>query len=225
MLYIDDAFAFSRSHGAQPIQATVTPQGEPPTLPGAGVDEFAKALGLPGADSLAGEESMASSLIGASSALCEKWSGVVPVTREYVFSYDLHPYLGKGGMIGTLPNPPELSPWVSLPRHPLQEIVSVTAHGEAVPDYTVDDRSNPPRVRLPVAWAISGGMASLEITAVMGTDPDEENNTMLNSYATAVIWLATYLYENRGCDGGDAMKRSGACNFLRPYRLAGGHLL
>ena len=218
MIRLDDPWAF-RSSRAEPMQAVIVPQGPAPELPGANLEAFAKSLGLPGPSSLAGEEAIINALLGGARERCERYSGFVPKRREYRFQWDLHPVYGSRGRSGVLPSPNELSPWFELPRQPLHEVTEVLFDGEAVEEFEVDNHSNPPRVRVPIQWAMGRGMGSFEIVAQMGPEDADE------TFSAAVLWLATFLYDNRGCDGGDALKRSGARDLLTPLRVAGGHLL
>ena len=98
---------------------------------------------------------------------------------------------------------------IELPYTALVRVLSVTGGCDAI-CWEVVSTGRPAKIRID-GW---DGISELTITynAGMATIPA--------SIKTAIMMIASFMYEHRGqCDGDDAMKKSGAATLLRPYRV------
>lgn len=96
-----------------------------------------------------------------------------------------------------------------LPYTALVSVLSVSSACAAL-DWEVVSTGRPAKIRLD-GW---DGITEVTITynAGMAFIP--------TAIKTGIMMLAAFMYEHRGqCDGHDAIKRSGAANLLRPYRV------
>jgi len=179
----------------EPLQAAVTAQELADWLGVSADDPLLNALALTGTDA------------------ASKFLSLELIERTWVLTYDRLPerqsgYAGLGQM------PSLQSWWIDFPIAPLISVDSVTVGGEPIDsaDYKFDTKS----ARLFMDNLSNDG--ELVVTYVAGLSEVSE------IIKTAILMLASYLYEHRGaCSVDDAMKTSGAAAILQPYkRIVGG---
>ena len=96
-----------------------------------------------------------------------------------------------------------------LPYTALIEVTSVTA-GDGELDYLIQSERRPAKITVP-AWTMEHELR-IVYTAGMPLVPV--------AIKSAIMMIGGFLYDHRGaCDAMDAVKRSGALNLLRPYRV------
>ncbi len=122
------------------------------------------------------------------------WRGVIPV-QDYLPT-QISPYY-------------PLNTRFELPYTGLVSITSVLSDGDAL-QYEVEANRRPARITL-LDWDRS---EEVIITYVARMNP------IPTAISEAIKMMAAFAYEHRGqCDADDALKRSGAANLLRPYRV------
>ena len=96
-----------------------------------------------------------------------------------------------------------------LPYTGLVAVDSVTCGGEEL-EYTVQEKRRPARITVQ-GWDRT---KELEIAYTAGME------TIPAAIKYGIMQVATYLYDHRGdCDADDAIRKSGAANLLKPYRV------
>ena len=124
-----------------------------------------------------------------------EWVGIVPVPAPA--RLQVSPYI----------DPPST---FDMPYTALVEVTSVTGNGDEVLDYTLQDQRRPAKITVH-GWDYLSEIR-IEYTAGMASIPA--------AIKSAIMMLASFLYDHRGgCDADDALRKSGAVNLLRPYRV------
>ena len=173
-----------------------TPQTD--TVSPVGLAEFAQFVGADAADPL-----LPDLLVAATDAAIRwinqdlaprQWAGIVPVP-------DLRDkQISPQGRV---------SKTFELPYTALIEVHSVTAGGGEL-DYILQPERRPAKITVP-AWDMA---EELKITYTAGM------MTVPTAIKSAIMMIGGFLFDHRGaCDAMDAIKRSGAVNLLRPYRV------
>lgn len=203
-------------HKARPVnwvQGTVVAGARPAV---AGLD----ALALDAFLSMGGfvdqaEQDMVQGIVDTAVEMIADYTGYEPTQRAIKVKWDTHPqteryYPGVVGVGGGL------QPWIKIPRYPVKSVDAITVAGVPLTaaDYETDLDSNPPRVAF-----ISFGHGAIEMDITTGPAVSVDPR-----FKQAVLALAAYLYENRGCAFESALKQSGAAAIARPLRIAIGGL-
>lgn len=202
------------------FQAVPEPtEPRPSTITGLSVDDLGEFLGM--GDALpASERAVLDGFLQASIERAVQFTGYEPANRAYTFRFDAHPAIlrGRGGA-GLMPE--QLAPWAMLPRRPVDAVNEVRVAGGSVP-FEADTVSNPPRVQFDLSAVTGVEMAVIEIDTIIGPGDVQSPDPR---FVTAVLMLAAYLYENRGCsDTGSALASSGAMTMLKGLRVRTGGL-
>lgn len=206
------------------INFVARPLAPRPAIPGISVAALAAYIGIPGGEaSMVPEEiSMISSMLSASVERLVEYAGYEPVSVQYEFRYDAHPSAmryrhGAGPVFG------EPTAWIELSRRPLfgsDPVTSVKQNGDEVQlsEVKVDAASNPPRVQVPLLATTGDDMAQIRIEVNVGdSSPDPR-------FVSAVLSLAAYTYDHRGCSMSGSLTESGAAQMVRGLRVARGGL-
>ena len=124
-----------------------------------------------------------------------EWVGIVPVPAPA--RLQVSPYI----------DPPST---FDMPYTALVEVTSVTGNGGEDLEYTLQDQRRPAKITVH-GWDYLSEIR-IEYTAGMASIPA--------AVKSAIMMLASFLYDHRGgCDADDALRKSGAVNLLRPYRV------
>jgi len=196
------------------IQGTVVAgdRAQVPGLMAADLDAFITIGGFIDAT----EEAMVQSILDAAIEIVCGYTGYEPTQRQMRVKFDVHPqqfrfYDGVRQVGG------HTSPWIKLPRYPVISIDSVFATEAETTillteaDYEIDLDSNPARVSL---ISFSAGQINIDITV-------GPTGSILPRFKQAVLNVAAYMYEHRGCKYDDSiLKASGAASICRPLRVA-----
>jgi len=110
----------------------------------------------------------------------------------------------------------QLSPYIDpsstfeLPYTALISVQSVTGNDNEVLDYELESDRRPAKVRV-IGWDYMSEIR-IEYTAGMSFVP--------GAIRTAIMMIGGFIYDHRGgCDAEDALKKSGAMNLLRTYKV------
>ncbi len=112
----------------------------------------------------------------------------------------------KRGSAKTLSRLTSQEEWIELPYTGLIEVKAVSVDSTAY-EYETED-GNPAKVKV---TGYTEGEITITYTAGFVTIPQVIKD--------AVKMVSVYLYENRGADSSDAVKKSGAANLLKRYRV------
>ena len=147
------------------------------------------------------------------------------LNRAYTLEWDRHPER-QSGYSGLGPIPALQSWWIEFPLHPVAVVTSVTVDGDLIApeDYQVDTKTKPARISfnyLPFSLSFNStsslttGAIVIEYTAGYAAAEFAPQGLLLG-----IKSLAAYTYEHRGmCDAGEAVEKSGAMSFWRPYTV------
>lgn len=190
-----------------------------PAVSGLSASDLSAFLGF-GDFTTPAEDAILQSFIDTAIEMLVKFTGYEPSEVNYKIKYDRHPRALRytGGISGV----GEYDEWLEIPRHPLKSVNSLTISGDLVADYEVDTESNPPRVALK-SYSVSFDYPSFgEIEIDLTCGPGA--NGVDPIFITSSLLLASYLYNNRGCNIKNAISESGASAMIRPLRVATGGL-
>lgn len=127
--------------------------------------------------------------------LPRQWVGIVP-----------EPSLVRAQLSPAL-DPPNT---FELPYTALVSVEDVTGNGGEFLNYTLQAARRPAKITVH-DWDYRSELR-IEYTAGMAIIP--------HAIKSAIMMVGAFMYDHRGgCDAQDAIKRSGAANLLRPYRV------
>lgn len=122
-----------------------------------------------------------------------EWVGIIP--KAQLREAQLSPIRDGGNVF-------------ELPYTGLVSVESVTVDGDDI-EYTVEAERRPARITLP-AW--DGSEVRVEYTAAMDVIPA--------AIKMGITSIAAFMFDHRGsCDADFALKKSGAMNTLKSYRV------
>ena len=122
-----------------------------------------------------------------------EWVGIIP--KAQLRPFQLSPIRDQGNVF-------------ELPYTGLVSVESVTVDGDDL-EYTLEAERRPARITLP-AW--DGSEVRVEYTAGMDVIPA--------AIKLGITTIAAFMFDHRGaCDAEFALAKSGAMNFLKPYRV------
>lgn len=192
-----------------------------PAVSGLSASDLSAFLGF-GDFTTPAEDALLQSFIDTAIEMLVKFTGYEPASVDYKIRYDRHPKAIRytGGISGS----GEYAEWLEIPRQSLQSVNSLTISGDVIDasNYEIDDKSNPPRVALK-SYDVSfdyPSFAEIEIDITVGPGAEGASNIFI----TSALMLASYVYNNRGCNIKNAISESGAANMIRPLRVAVGGL-
>jgi hypothetical protein len=122
-----------------------------------------------------------------------EWVGIIP--KAYLRPFQLSPMRDTGNVF-------------ELPYTNLLSVESVSIDGQTV-EFTLEAERRPARITLP-SW--DGSEVRVEYTAGMDVIPA--------AIKLGITTIAAFMFDHRGaCDAEFALAKSGAMNFLKPYRV------
>lgn len=158
------------------------------------------------------------SFVGASAA-DPLLPGLLQAATDAVIRYinqDLLPRAWVGIVPALTPTRLQLSPYIDpsstfeLPYTALISVQSVTGNDNEVLDYELESDRRPAKLRV-IGWDYMSEIR-IEYTAGMAFVP--------GAIRTAIMMIGGFIYDHRGgCDAEDALKKSGAMNLLRTYKV------
>lgn len=172
----------------------------------------------------------ANALISEARQLIEDGVGIAMITQTWKVAFDRWPVTSgdwwSGVRQGSISDLHGAADSVTIPRFPLQSIVSVTTYDEsgagsvAGAIFDVDTYQKPGRISLRSGQTLPSATRSvnaIEIVYVAGYGAAVDVPAVLKR---AVKQVAAYLYSHKGddCDYGDALKAAG--NLVDNYRVA-----
>jgi hypothetical protein len=127
--------------------------------------------------------------------LQREWVGIVPALTPT--RLQLSPYIDPSSTF-------------ELPYTALISVQSVTGNDNEVLDYELESDRRPAKLRV-IGWDYMSEIR-IEYTAGMAFVP--------GAIRTAIMMIGGFIYDHRGgCDAEDALKKSGAMNLLRTYKV------
>jgi hypothetical protein len=127
--------------------------------------------------------------------LQREWVGIVPALTPT--RLQLSPYIDPSSTF-------------ELPYTALISVQSVTGNDTEVLDYELESDRRPAKLRV-IGWDYKSEIR-IEYTAGMPFVP--------GAIRTAIMMIGGFIYDHRGgCDAEDALKKSGAMNLLRTYKV------
>jgi len=188
--------------------------------------DLATWLGVPATDPLL------TPLLASSRDSCERYLGMGFITQVWKQMYDLYPLSAEwwdGVRDGPVTQVTKVPQMFSLARWPLVSVASVSFFDEEdvatvadVTSYYTSKTSRPPTVSLrqgftwPTPSYRVADAVVIEYTVGFGAAATSVPDAIKNGIKT----LAAFQYEHRGeCDAEEALLRSGAVEFLKPYKV------
>lgn len=134
--------------------------------------------------------------------MCISYANNEMLSRSYTLKYDRYPSEGQA-LGGVSPMSATAKAWITIPVSPVSAITSITIDDVAYTDFTEDLQSKPARIIFDTMPPT--GNIAINYTAGVATAAEVDPRLILG-----IKLLATYLYENRGCEVTSAMTSSGA---------------
>lgn len=158
--------------------------------------DFASFMGL---EYNAADDALLNGFILTSCEICISYTSNELLQRTWEYRADGMP-TQRDYFQGVVSIPAIYQPWIDLPINGVTSITSVAINDVAYTGFTTDFNSTPQRVEL-------GTLGKILITYVAGSATAAAIDSRL---ILGIKMLATYLFDNRGCDTMEAISKSGA---------------